>query len=162
MNGKEESSIMAIKRALLLGALISTLPVYGCQVISASFTSPSDSISGTGHAIVGSFQGISFSSGSKGEEEATKESYQRDLRQYSAVFVRSGGTQADFLRGVSRIAENHGIAHWEAEPATPFAIGQGMREANVSEAEMQAFCAEVGSETPAAKLAFEGWQSAGG
>ena len=153
---------MSIKRAVLLSALISALPVYGCQVISASFTSPSDSISGTGHAIAGSFKGISFSSGSKGEEETTKESYQRDLRQYSAVFVRSGGTQADFLRGVSRIAENHGIAHWEAEPATPFAIGQGMREANVSEAEMQAFCAEVGSETPAAKLVFEGWQSAGG
>ncbi len=153
---------MSIQRALLLGVLISTLPVYGCQLISASITSPSDSISGTGHAIAGSFKAISFSSGSGGDEAAPKESYQRDLRQYSAAFVHSGGTQADFLRGVSRIAENHGIAHWEAEPATPFAIGQGMREANVSEAEMQAFCAEVGSETPAAKLALEGWRSAGG
>lgn len=153
---------MSIKRALLLAALVSSLPVNGCQVLSASFTSPSDSISGTGHAIAGIFSAISFSSGSTGDEAATKESYQRDLRQYSAVFVRSGGTQADFLRGVSHIAENHGIAHWEAEPATPFAIGQGMREANVSEAEMQAFCAEVGSETPAAKLALEGWQRAGG
>ena len=153
---------MSIARALLLGLLVSCLPTLGCQVISASVTSPSDSISGTGHAIAGVFSAISTSSGSGGGGEAAKESYRRDLRQYTATFARSGGTSADFLRGVTRIAENHGISHWEAEPATPFAIGQGMREASFSEAEMNAFCSEIGAGTPAAELALRGWQSAGG
>jgi hypothetical protein len=129
-------------------------------VIVASVTSPSEWVSGTGRSIAGVFEGISTSSGSGGG--ARKESYQRDLRQYAAAFVQSGGTQTDFLRGVTRIAENHGIANWEAEPATPYAIGQGMREGHVSERDMQAFCNEVGSDTTAAKLAYEGWQSAGG
>ena len=153
---------MTVKRALLLSAFVAILPTYGCSLISTSITSPSDSISGTGHAIAGIFESISMSSGSNGDAEPKKESYRRDLRQYSAVFARSDGTQADFLRGVTRIAENHGVSHWESEPSTPFAIGQGLRAANFSESEMRAFCAEVGAETPAAKLAFEGWRSAGG
>jgi len=153
---------MTVKHALLVAAFIATLPAYGCQMISASVTSPSDSISGTGHAIAGVFESISVSSGSNGDGGAKKLAYERDLRGYSAVFARSGGTQEDFLRGVTRIAENHGMSHWESEPSTPFAIGQGLREANFSESEIAAFCTEVGAETPAAKLAFEGWQSAGG
>lgn len=153
---------MSVKRALLLAVLIATLPGYGCQVMSASISSPSDSISGTGHAIAGSLQAISGSSGSGGGDDAAKESYRRDLRQYVVVFVRGDGTQADFQRGVTRIAQNHGVSDWEAEPATPFAIGQGLREADFSEAEMHAFCAGIGSDTPAAKLALEGWQREGG
>ncbi|MBM4337065.1 MAG: putative lipoprotein [Deltaproteobacteria bacterium] len=153
---------MSVARALLLGVLVSCLPTLGCQVISASVSSPSDSISGTGHAIAGIFSAISTSSGSGGDGDSAKESYRRDLRQYTAAFARSGGTSADFLRGVTRIAENHGVSHWEAEPATPFAIGQGMREASFSEAEMNAFCSELGAGTPAAEIALRGWQSAGG
>ncbi|MGH2897121.1 MAG: putative lipoprotein [Solirubrobacteraceae bacterium] len=135
---------------------------YGCQVITASVTSPSDSISGTGRAIAGVFTAISESSGSGHGGSAKNDLYERDLREYTVMFMRSGGTQADFARGVSRVAENHGIAHWEAESGTPFAIGQGMREANVSEAQMRAFCDEVGAGTPAARLALEGWQSSSG
>jgi len=153
---------MSLKRALLVAALTVLLPTYGCQVIWASITSPSDSISGTGRSIGGIFEGLSTSSGSGGDKSSKKESYQRDLRQYAAAFVRNGGSEQDFLRGVTRIAENHGIADWEAEPATPLAIGQGMREGNVSEQEMLAFCREFGTDKTAAKLAFEGWQSAGG
>ena len=148
-------------RAVLIVALAMLLPAYGCQLIMASITSPSDSISGTGRSIGGIFGGLSTSSGSGGGDASKKESYQRDLRQYAAAFVHGGGSEQDFARGVTRIAENHGIANWEAEPATPFAIGQGMREANVSEAEMRAFCREFGANATAAKLAFEGWQSAG-
>jgi hypothetical protein len=116
-------------------------------------------LSATGNAIAGVLNAIADSSRSGGGASAKNDGYERDVRQYTVVFMRSGGTQADFERGVSRIAENHGITHWEAEAGTPFAIGQGMREANVSEAEMRAFCERIGADAPAAKLAFEGWQS---
>ena len=153
---------MALKRTLLVAVLIATLPAFGCKVISAIVTSPSDSLTGTGYAIGGAFEAISVSSGSGGSVEPKKTGYVRDLRQYVGVFVRDGaGTTEDFQRGVSRIAESHGITNWEAEAATPYAIGQGLREASYSEAQMRAFCGEVGADTAAAKLALEGWRDAG-
>jgi hypothetical protein len=148
------------KRAFLIGVMVAAFGSYGCQVLVASITSPSDWVSGTARSIGAIFEGISTSSGSGGGQ-ARKSSYERDLREYSAAFVRDGGTREDFLRGVTRIAENHGITNWEAEPSTPFAIGQGMRVAKVSEQEMRAFCREFGKNELAAKLALEGWQSAG-
>ncbi|MGH7291517.1 MAG: hypothetical protein ACREJT_09920, partial [Myxococcota bacterium] len=102
---------MLQRRALWVAVIAATFAGYGCQVIMASITSPSDSISGTGHAIAGVFNAISTSSGSGGGGSAKGDSYERDLREYTVMFMRSGGTQADFMRGVSRIAENHGIAH---------------------------------------------------
>ena len=154
---------MAFKRTLLVASLAAALPLFGCKVISAIVTSPSDSLTGTGHAIGGSFEAISVSSGSSPEKEAPKPtSYVRDLRQYVRVFMQDGaGTTQEFQRGVSRIAESHGIAHWEAEAATPYAIGQGLREANFDEAQMRAFCDEVGADSAAAKLALQGWEEAG-
>lgn len=147
------------RRALLVAVMVTLFSGYGCQLLVASVTSPSDWISGTGRSIGAIFEGLSTSSGSG--PSARRSSYERDLREYSAVFVRSEGTREDFLRGVTRIAENHGIANWEAEPSTPFAIGQGMRVANVSELEMRAFCREFGTNELAVQLALEGWQSAG-
>ena len=148
------------RRALLLGVMAAAFATQGCTIVNAVSTGASDVLSATGNAIGGVLRAIADSSDSGGGS-AKNDSYERDLREYTVMFMRSGGTQADFMRGVSRIAENHGIAHWEAEAGTPFAIGQGMREANVSEAEMRAFCDEVGAETSVAKLAFEGWRSPG-
>ena len=147
------------RRALLVAVVAATFATYGCSIINAVSDGVSNTLSATGNAIAGVLNAIADSSRSRGGASAKNYDYERDLREYTVVFMRSGGTQADFERGVSRIAENHGITHWEAEAGTPFAIGQGMREANVSEAQMRAFCTQVGADTPAAKLAFEGWQS---
>lgn len=153
---------MTVKRALLVATLLATLPTYGCKVISAIVTSPSDSITGTGHSIGGSFEAISTSSGSGPSDDAKKSSYVRDVREYVRMFMDEGqGTTQEFQRGLSRIAESHGVMHWQANAATPYAIGQGLREARFDEAQMRAFCDEVGADTPAAKTAFEGWQEAG-
>ena len=151
------------RRALLVAALIATLPAFGCKVISAIIEIPSDSSAGSSRSIAGSFDAISTSSGSGGEKETpNKTSYQRDLRQYAAVFVKSPGTREEFLRGVARIAEDHGISHWEAESVTPRAIGEGLRDANLSEAEMDAFVDAVGRDKPSAQLALEGYRHPGG
>jgi hypothetical protein len=151
-------------RRLVLGSMIALAGVtpLGCQVLVASLTVPLDSAAGTARAVGGSLEGILNSSG-LGTNTALMEEYKRDLRQYAALYMQSGGdgTVQDFQRGVSRIAESHGIAHWEAEPATPYAIGQGMREANVSEAAMREFCEVLGSDTLAARLALEGWRAGG-
>lgn len=152
-------------RPILLGVMIglASLLATGCQVLVASVKSPSDSVSGTARSIGGSLEGILASSGSGGARSAMMEQYRRDLRQYASVYVQgaAGGERDDFRRGITRIAESHGIAHWEGEPATPYAIGQGFRDAQLSEAAMLEFCDALGSDTAAAKLALEGWRAGG-
>lgn len=145
------------QRAFAVG-LVAFLASTGCSLISESITSPSESVTGTGRAIGGSLEGMSRSvSGSFGAS-ARHPGYARDLRAYVAAFAESGNDSArDFQRGVSRIAESHGIAHWEAEPVTPYAIGQGLREAGVPEHELRAW---LDPESAATRLALEGWRDA--
>lgn len=152
------------RRALLAAALIATLPTFGCSVISAIVESPSDLSAGSSRSIAGSFDAMSTSSGSGGDSQPTpnKASYQRDVRQYAAVFVKGTGTRDDFLRGLAKIAEDHGITHWESETVTPRAIGEGLRDAKLSEAQMDAFVDSIGRDTPAAQLALDGYRHPGG
>jgi hypothetical protein len=153
---------MSLRTALLAALVLVSLT--GC-VISRSIEGSSDSIAASSRAIVGSFDAISGSSGSSSPtNEATpnRTSYRRDLRQYAAAFVRSDGTTDEFVRGVTRIAEDHGITHWESEPFTPRAIGEGLRDAHLSEAEMDAFIDGIGRDRPEAQLALDGYRQPGG
>jgi hypothetical protein len=133
---------MHTTRAALLGTVAATLVTFGCQVLSASITSPSDSISGTGHAIGGSLESISRSSGSGADEGNA--SYERDMRQYTASFVHAGGRTEDFAPGATRIAAGHGISNWEADSKTADAVGAGLADAKQSEAQARAFCSSQG------------------
>ena len=119
----------------------------GCQVISASITSPSDWVSGTGNSISGSFEGLSRSSGSGGGGESSS-AYRRDVRAYAAEFADAGGTSTDFLRGIGQVAEHHGVTHWESNDSTLVAIGEGLRDAGVSPEEMEMLGARVGDADP--------------
>ncbi|MFI5315014.1 MAG: putative lipoprotein [Myxococcota bacterium] len=153
---------MSPRRALLTAALLAALPAIGCSAISAIVESPSDSSAASSRSIAGSFDALSGSSSGGGQTTPEKTSYRRDLRQYAALFAKSGGTREEFLRGVARIAEDHGITNWEADPSTPRAIGEGLRDANLSEVQMNAFVDDVGREKPAAQLALEGYRHPGG
>ena len=155
----------ALSRALLAAALLATAPTVGCKIISAIIELPSDISAGSSRSIAGSFDAISASSGSGGHQTdptPNKQSYNRDLREFTAAFARTSGSREDFLRGVSRIAEDHGISHWEADRLTPLAIGEGLRDAGWSEAQMAEFLDQVGRDKPAAQLALEGYRQAGG
>lgn len=145
-----------IRRTLAL-ALVASLPLAGCKAISASITSPSDSISGSFEAIGGSLKAISTSSSGAGDGSAPDEAYRRDLRAYAAAFVETGGTQQEFLRGITRVAELHGVTDWEAQPDTLRAIGEGLRDAGVSEDQLRHTL--EGVEPGMAARVTEGWRS---
>lgn len=154
---------MPLRHVFLAAVLLVSLT--GCKVISAILEVPSDLIAGSSRSIAGSFDAMSASSGSGGqttEPTPNRTSYRRDLRQYAAAFVRSEGTTDEFVRGVTRIAEDHGITHWESEPFTPRAIGEGLHDAHLSEAEMDAFIDSVGRDRPEAQLALDGYHQPGG
>jgi hypothetical protein len=151
-------------RKLLSLVLSAMLPLAGCQVISAIIEIPSDLSAGSARSIAGSFDAISTSSGSGGGDTSPNQtSYRRDLRQYTAVFARQAdGSRDEFMRGVSRIAEDHGITHWESEALTPRAIGEGLHDAKLSQAEMDAFVDDIGRSRPEAQLALDGYLHPGG
>jgi hypothetical protein len=158
-NGSKGILVISSARLFLIVALTALLPAYGCQVISASITSPSDSVSGTGRAIGGSSEAISVSSGSDPDDDS-KPSYERDLREYTASFVRSGGKTADFKPGVSRIAASHGISNWEADSKSPEAIGAGLAAASLSETQARTFCSDQAFSVDFTNKVMSAWKSA--
>jgi hypothetical protein len=109
----------------------------GCQLIVGSARSVSDSAVGSAESIAGAIQAISRSSGSPPAIDASP-AYRRDVRTWTAEVVHSGRSQEEFLRGIGRIAESHGLTHWEAQPATLAAIGEGLRDAGWSAEQIDA------------------------
>jgi hypothetical protein len=157
---------MRPRRPLLACAFALVLPLCGCQAISAILEIPSDLVAGSARSIGASFDAISTSSGSGGQAASptpNERAFERDLRVFTAEFARTpGGSREDFLRGVARIAEDHGVSDWEADPTTPRAIGAGLRDAGLSPAAMDALVGGVGRDRPEAQLALEGYRSPGG
>lgn len=148
---------------LVLALALSGLLSSGCQAIWASITSPSDWIAGSSKSISGSIQSISRSSGSGGGSSTADERYRRDVRVFAAAFAGTEGSSDDFLRGVGRIAESHGLSDWESEPATLLAIGEGLRDAGVDAAGMQHLRSTLSGVDPAdVSLVMDGWAGASG
>ena len=150
-----------LRNLLRLGLLSGILPLLACQVIGASITSPSDWVSGTGNSISGSFESLSRSSGSGGGSDSSNTAYQRDVRAFAAQFSQTGGSSDDFLRGIARVAEEHGVSHWEGSPDTLLAIGAGLHDAGVSPAELDALSAgSAGADPQVVALVREGYATA--
>jgi hypothetical protein len=150
---------MMLRHCLVASLLACTLPLLACQVISASITSPSDWVSGTGESISGSFAGLSRSSGSGGQPAKT--AYQRDVRAFAAHFAATGGSSQEFLRGIGSVAAEHGVSDWESSPDTHRAIGAGLRDAGIEPAQLDALTARASQADPVVlALVREGYASA--
>ena len=150
-----------LRSFLRLSLLSAVVPVLACQVIGASITSPSDWISGTGTSISGSFKGLGRSSGSDGGGDSSNTAYRRDVRAFAAQFSQVGGSSDEFLRGIAQVAEEHGVSHWEGSPDTLRAIGEGLRDAGVSPAELDALSARSEGAAPqVVALVREGYATA--
>jgi hypothetical protein len=151
---------MQLRRMSLVLACLAVVPLAGCQVLWASITSPSDWIAGSSESISGSLRSISRSSGS--DTSKSTAAYRRDVRAWAGAFAEDGGTQDEFLRGIGRIAETHGLTHWEADPATLVAIGEGLRDAGWSAEQMDRLRGELADvQAERVDLVFEGYRSAG-
>jgi hypothetical protein len=151
---------MPLRNFAAVLAFAGLFSLTGCQVISASITSPSDWVSGTGESISGSFRGLSQSSGSGGGD-STNTAYRRDVRAFAAGFAQAGGSSDDFLRGIGRVAESHGVSHWEGRSDTLLAIGEGLADAGVSSDDVETLGARAtGADPRVAELVLEGYAAA--
>ncbi|MGQ0552628.1 MAG: putative lipoprotein [Planctomycetota bacterium] len=153
-----------ISRALTL--LIFGLGAGGlgaCTSLSDSVMSPSHSVSASLEAIANALGGasnsISRSSGSGGASHAL-DLYTRDVSAFTVACVQQGTSEADFLRGLGRVAREHGYVRWEAEPQTVVAIGRGLRYAVAKEHELSALRAHLAEHAPEAlDLLLAGWSA---
>jgi hypothetical protein len=70
-----------------------------------------------------------------GDDAKTETSYQRDVRIHTAEFARSAREPdlESFQRGLSAIAEDHGITNWEQFADTYVAIGWGLADSGLDD-----------------------------
>jgi hypothetical protein len=120
------------------------LVMAAAALLSAcSFSASSKSSSTSSGSISDSASSPSslVSSGKKDKQE----SYQADIRDYTAEFVRAaGGNLEDFQVRMGKIAEAYGVAQWQEDRATYVAIGKGLRKAALSPPQYAAFKASLG------------------
>lgn len=98
---------------------------------ACSFSASSASIS---HSISSPFTSSSASS----KSDQTR--YEEDVTAYTRSFVAAGGgAPGSFQRGIADLAATRGISDWESNQGTWEAVGRGLREAKISDAEMMAY-----------------------
>jgi len=120
----------------------------GCSKSSttqASFGSSSDSSSSP-------FKSSSKSSSGddeEGEKEEEKETaFQRDVRNYTGEFAQTADENAteSFQRGLGDIAEGYGITDWERTEDTFVAIGRGLGESELDDANAKQLAVALSNE----------------
>lgn len=113
-----------------------------CRSISDSVTSPSRWLADSSGALADSSNASSRSS-SPGKESAPEQAFRDDVRVATRSWAASSGDASDWLRQLGRIAQRHGVVHWEGQPGAWIAIGSGLGEAGLSEPEMDAVLARL-------------------
>ena len=128
-----------------------------CLVVGLALTSGcsiSNSISKSVESVSDSISALSPSGGDE------KSLYHEDVQAYAAVFATDPGTDREFLRGIGRVAERHGITNWESDPETLLLAGRGLHRGGMSGDdvdELSSGIAEVDSAS--ARLLVEGYES---
>lgn len=97
---------------------------------------------------------------SSGSSPGGTEAYQNDVADYTYAHVISSNQFDTFWKGVANVAERHGITNWEAENATYVGIGQGIRRAKLSEAQLEVIAKNLsGGDAKKIKLIQEGYDT---
>lgn len=123
-----------IRTTLAMGSLIALATlVSGC-----AFFSSSGSISDSSGSISDSVGSSSDSSTSSSDNDSSA-AYRREIRTYTRSLASAGGTPETLRRGVSEIALGIGISDWEGLDITWRAVGQGLKDADLSEGESLAY-----------------------
>ena len=132
----------SLSSGCMLSVSVSKLATTASQSVSKSLRSASDSVTSDARARL--------------ERE-----YRDDVRVATRHWLETGESAEAFLRELGRIAELHGISHWEAEPGSLIAIGAGACEAGTREAELGRIVAGLGHQRAESRaLAAEGCRAA--
>ena len=87
---------------------------YSSKTLSKSSSSPSKS-----------------SSGDEKAEKEYQQTYDNEVMLFTDNMVHTQTSASDFVHGLARIAERHGISDWETLDKTYIAIGRGLKKAGL-------------------------------
>jgi hypothetical protein len=102
--------------------------LQGCS-ISRSSRRSSDSVSNSSR---GSSNSVSSIVSSPSNSSKTDEDYQQEIQDYTHAYVKSSEADyASFQKGLTNIADSHGVVDWEKDEITFVAIGRGLKKAGL-------------------------------
>ena len=131
-------------RHLVTAAMVVSLVcVTGCSSISKSISSPFESSS------------ASSESSSRSSSPERGQAYRDDVRDYTQAYVKSGGDFAAFSNGLSGIAQKHGISNWEADMDTYQGIGEGLKQAGVTQMQLEVWKTNLAGSDPSKAAAIQ-------
>ena len=131
----------------------------GCAFFNSSSTA-SESLQSISTSLRSVSNSVQSSSESSFGDDGGVAAYGRDVRNFTAAFVDSDASRDEFLRNLGRIAEAHGITHWERERATYVAVGAGLRQAGVDRVALRTFQESLAGADPAVvESLLEGYDS---
>lgn len=113
------------KKIFFLSVSFTLIVSPGCS-ISTSVGTSSESSSNLLSSISKSSEGTSENLVSKRQQE-----YQKDVAAFTDSFIHQEMISLDYMIGLGRIANRHGITDWELSPDTYIAIGFGLKEAGL-------------------------------
>jgi hypothetical protein len=120
---------------ILSVALCFSTGCFKSSTTQASFGSSSDSSSSPFKSSSKSSSGDDEKDKEDQKEEKKETAFQRDVRNYTVEFARTGGEPdlESFQRGLGRIAEGYGITDWERTQDAFVAIGRGLGESDLND-----------------------------
>ena len=122
---------------------ISIVNINACTYLQDLFASSASS------ASLGSLSASSGSSAishsvksiisSPSQQPQVDESYSNEVAEYTHAFATFPPAKGDYIlfnQGIGKIALRNGIVDWESNPKTYFAIGKGLKKANLKGSEL--------------------------
>ena len=127
-------------------AVLAAIPLLlsGC----AGFAESSGSVAESSASMASM---ASVSASSAGMMASAEKAFQDDVRIAAAASAESGARSAELLRSIGQVAASHGISDWEANSATYYAVGEGLRQGGIDEAGLLAMADELAGENAQAK-----------
>ena len=117
-----------------LFALLGSAVLLSACSFSDSSQSSSDSSGSISDITSSPFVSLSNSS------LTDKQRYQNSVRDYTAEYVVSSSDDLESFRvRVGKLAEKYGITNWEEDKTTYLSIGKGLRKADLSKPQYEAF-----------------------
>ncbi|MCW7494253.1 putative lipoprotein [Leptospira sp. 2 VSF19] len=149
-----------IKHLSLVSVMAVLISFNNCSFMdsaSASLSRFGISISDSTSALVKSVSKSISSISDSGDEKAMNE-YKEDVIASVALQIRYENQKQELENQLSLIAKSHGVVAWRSNSATYIAIGQGLKQANLSPSEMKAVATDVAKQNATvAKLILNGY-----
>lgn len=149
---------------LRLAAHCALIAVAVRALSGCSFSTSSESFYDSSKSSSDSSESVSDSASSpfKSSSDSSlteRQRYERDVRDYTAEFVKSSSADMETFRvRMGKLAEKHGISNWEEDKSTYLAIGRGLRKASLSKPQYEAFKASLtGSQSLKMQYIQEGY-----